>query len=165
MKWIGITGSWRNSSPELVRDLTREVESELANGNGIVTGGALGVDYIATELALESTPDGRSLKVILPTSLEIYAAHYRKRATEGVITIEQAEALIEQLERVNYLGALITLESTLVNEETYYLRNSAVVAASDEMLAFRVNESMGTQDTVEKARALGLPVRVFEYRV
>ena len=40
------------------------------------------------------------LKVILPTSLVTYAAHYRRRAAEGMISAQQAENLITQLEAV-----------------------------------------------------------------
>ena len=60
-----------------------EVATALAAGNSIVTGGALGTDYWATEVALDADP--ARLKVILPTSLVTYAAHYRMRTTEGII--------------------------------------------------------------------------------
>jgi hypothetical protein len=165
-KWVGVSGSWRATSSELEKDLRREVSKALANGRGIVTGGALRVDYEATELALEHYPDGSHIKVLLPTTLEVYAAHYRKRADEGVITHEQAEKLINQLERVNILGSLVVnTEYTEVNVDTYYLRNTDVVDASDELLAFLVNNSEGTQDTIDKAKAKGIPVKVFSYTV
>lgn len=166
MKWTGITGSWRKSCPELRADVNREVALVLQNGKGIVTGGALGVDYQATSLALEYAPDGSRLKVFLPTTLQIYAAHYRKRADEGVITVMQAEALIHQLEIVDHLDSLIVNpEQTEINETTYYLRNSAVMEASDELLAFQANASAGTQDTIDKAIQNGLPVKTFTYNV
>lgn len=166
MKWIGITGSWRQSCPALEQDLAREVRAELERGNGIVAGGALGVDYSATAIALDYAPDGSRIKVILPTSFETYVKHYRKRATEGVITPQMAENLIAQLEHVRERKALIVnAEQTEVNQETYYLRNTEVVKASDKMLAFQVNNSAGTQDTIDKARELGIPVRVFSYLV
>ena len=156
MKWIGISGSWRSTCPELERDLEREVTQLLDDGNGIVTGGALGVDYAATAISLEHYPDGSHTKVILPTSLEVYTAHYLKRAKEGVITLEQAQKLIHQLETLNNLGALTLGTYTEVHKDTYYERNTQVVNASDELLAFQVNGSEGTQDTIDKARALGL---------
>ena len=40
----------------------------------------------------------------------------------------------------------------VVNVTTYYLRNQDVVDVADELLAFQVNASSGTQDTVDKAR-------------
>ncbi|HMI09160.1 MAG TPA: hypothetical protein VK497_02055 [Candidatus Saccharimonadales bacterium] len=166
MKWIGITGSWRKSSPEMEADLKREVTAVLQNGAGIVAGGALGVDYLATELALIHAPDGSRLKIFLPTSLDMYIAHYRKRAKEGVITVDQSEALIQQLMTVDKLGSLISnLDQTEPNEKTYFLRNTEVINASDEILAFQINASAGTQDTIDKARQRGIPVEVFTYTV
>lgn len=166
MKWIGVTGSWRKSCPELEHDLVREVKAALQAGYGIVTGGALGVDSIATALALKFRPDGSQIRVILPTTLGIYAAHYQKRADEGVITSKQAEDLIKQLKAVNELGSLVvTHKQTKVNETTYYLRNTEVVNASDELLAFQVNQSAGTGDTVDKARHQGKPVKLFTYTI
>jgi hypothetical protein len=164
IKWVGVSGSWRNTSSELYDDLKREVTAVLEKGDGIVTGGALNVDYTATELALQHYPDGSHIKVLLPTTLEVYVAHYRKRADEGVITHEQAEKLIQQLTLVNKLGSLIVdTENQEVTKDTYYLRNTEVVNASDELLAFQVNDSAGTQDTIDKAHAKGIPVKVFQY--
>jgi len=49
----------------------------------------------------------------------------------------------------------------------YYERNSRAVEASDELIAFRVktkeSESLGTVDTVEKAKKKGIPVKLFSY--
>jgi hypothetical protein len=129
-----------------------------------VTGGALGVDYWATETALNI--DALRLKVILPTSLFTYAAHYRRRATEGVISAEQAEDLLKQLEAVAQAGGLLEHpeRAQIVDVTTYYLRNQDVVNVADELVAFQVNASGGTQDTVDRARLKGIPVTVFTYR-
>ena len=51
----------------------------------------------------------------------------------------------------------------VVNVTTYYLPNQDVVDAADELLAFQVNASAGTQDTVDKARMKGIPVAVFTF--
>jgi hypothetical protein len=130
-----------------------------------VTGGALGVDYWATETALGIDP--LRLKVILPTSLATYAAHYRARAAQRVISVEQADDLIRQLETVAQVGGLIEHPERpqVVDVTTYYLRNQDVVDVADELLAFQVNASGGTQDTVDKARLKGIPVLVFSYQV
>jgi hypothetical protein len=142
-----------------------EVAAALGAGKSIVTGGALGVDYWATEMALNIDP-GR-LKVILPTSLATYAAHYRWRAAEGVIPVQQAEDLIRQLETVARAGGLVEHPERpqVVDVTTYYLRNQDVVDAADELLAFQVNASRGTQDTVDRARQKGIPVEVFAYQL
>jgi hypothetical protein len=133
------------------------------SGGTIVTGGALGVDMIATQAVLGEPGGDRAIKVILPTPLAVYAAHYRMRAQEGVITTEVAEELVALLERLERGGALWCLEGTACTEETYYARNSAVLAHSDELYAFWVNGSDGTKDTIDKARALGMACTVWEY--
>ena len=135
----------------------------LAAGKSVVTGGALATDYWATEVALIIDP--ARLKVILPTSLVTYAAHYRRRAAEGVISARQAESLTRQLEAVAQAGGLVEHpeRAQIVNVTTYYLRNQDVVDAADELLAFQVNASAGTQDTVDKARMKGIPVAIFTF--
>jgi hypothetical protein len=166
MKWVGISGSWRAASQKLKEDVEQEVTRILNSRHGIVTGGALGVDYLATDIALKRFPDGSRIKVFLPTSLESYARHYRKRANEGVITTVQAEKLIKQLETLQKLHALTENPAvSIVNTDSYYRRNSAVVEASDTLVAFQVNNSAGTQDTIDKAKNKGIPTHVFRYSV
>lgn len=166
MKWIRISGSWRASCPELEKDVEREVNYILDSSNGIITGGALGVDYRATRVALRRFPNGNRIRVILPTSLDRYISHYQKRAVEGVITHLQADSLIAQLKAVQSLQALVeNIRVKQVDSDSYYARNGVVVNASDELLAFQVNGSAGTQDTIDKALQKGIPVHVFRYIV
>ncbi len=94
MKWTGISGSWRKTNELVEADVKRIVREIVIRGYGIVTGGALGVDYIATDEALKLNPSVTQIRVYLPTTLQIYSTHYRKRAAEGVITNEQAEMLM-----------------------------------------------------------------------
>lgn len=168
MKWIGISGGWRKTNSEVERDVRHSVIDVFLNGNGIVTGGALGVDYIATDEALRIDPYASRIKVFLPTSLDIYSEHYKKRAKERVITNDQAEMLISQLE---YLvkqnpGSLIENPyNKVVDKSSYYERNLEVVNASDELLAFHVNNTSGTKDTINKAKEKGIPVNVFRYKI
>lgn len=161
--WVGVSGSWRYALPGLREAVHKEVAAALAAGKSVVTGGALGTDYWATEVALGINP--ARLKVILPTSLVTYAAYYRRRAAEGVISARQAEDLIRQLEAVARAGGLVEHPERpqVVNVTTYSLRNQDVVDAADELLAFQVNASAGTQDTVDRARLKGIPVAVFTF--
>jgi hypothetical protein len=71
MTWVGVSGSWRYAPPGLSDAVHRKVAAALQAGKSIVTGGALGVDFWATETALDIDP--ARLKVILPTSLATYA--------------------------------------------------------------------------------------------
>jgi hypothetical protein len=167
VKWVGISGSWRATSPEIEKDVRKTARDIVLEGNGIVTGGALNVDYQATDEVL-SLQLPQQVKVFLPTSLATYAAHYRKRAEEGVITKEQAESLIAQLTTLreqNPEGIVENSDNTFVDTTTYYERNQAVVDASDELIAFQVNNSKGTQDTIDKAKEKGIPVTIHSYKV
>ena len=163
MHRVAISGSWKQSVPQIERDVRTTVDKVIAQGDGIVTGGALGVDFMATDEVLKSDFSRDQLKVILPTSLATYSAHYRKRAGEGVISSDQAETLIAQLEQVRERGTLVELDHAHVNQESYYLRNTAVLEAADSLAAFQLNHSTGTQDTIEKARARGMAVEPHEY--
>ena len=168
MKWIGISGSWRKTNSKVETDVRNLVREVIAKGDGIVTGGALGVDYFATDEVLKLNPSAKQIKVYLPTTLQIYATHYRKRAKEGVITRTQAEELISQLEKLaklNPSAVIVNRENKLVNTDTYYQRNMEVVNASDELVAFQVNGSQGTQDAINKAEQQGKKVKRFIYSI
>ena len=133
MKWIGISGSWRKTNNEIEEKLRAIVRETFEAGNGIVSGGALGVDYIATDEALKRNPNADRIKIFLPTTLEKYSEHYRKHAKLGTITNEQAEKLIAQLEKLKQAnpGSLIENPNTDFTEETkkkmYYERNSGEI--------------------------------------
>ncbi|MBI5126358.1 MAG: hypothetical protein HZA80_01165 [Candidatus Taylorbacteria bacterium] len=165
MKWIAISGTWQKVNQDVESDVRREVKNIIAKGDGIVIGGALGVDLFALNEALLNNA-GLRIKVCLPVRLPRYAEHYRMRAKEGVITLEQAEYLIEQLEKLYKLNPIAFIENstnTEINKDTYFERNTKIAELSDELLAFQVNKSEGTQDTIDKARGRGKPVKVFEY--
>lgn len=168
MKWVGISGSWRKINKQVENDVRTAVRTILSQNNGIVTGGALSVDYFATDETLKNNPSLDKLKIFLPTTLDIYAEHYRKRAKEGVITKQQAEHLTGQLNKVKSINSNALIENKtnkIVNKDTYFERNLDVVKASDELYAFQVNESPGVQDTIEKANEKRIPVKLFSYNI
>lgn len=167
MKWIGISGSWRKMNKELEKDVRKTIRKIITKGNGIVSGGALNVDYIATNEALKLNSSADKIKIFLPTTLKIYAAHYEKRAEQDVITKKQAKDLIIQLtklKKINPLSLIENKKNKIVDTETYYERNSEVVKASDELIAFYVSGSRGgTNDTIKKACKKGIPAKVHRY--
>ena len=167
MKWFAISGSWQYTTSDIERDVRVAVNAIMRRGDGIVTGGALGVDFIATVAALAHDPSAERIKIIIPTSLERYSAHYRARAGEGVITSEQAESLCGLLQDIKRRNsrALVELEYTKVDQQAYYDRNTKVLASADELLAFQVNGSLGTQDTIDKAAVQGMTIDVKRYEV
>jgi hypothetical protein len=166
--WFGISGSWRKTSDEIQKRVRAAVRTIYVANGGIVSGGALSVDYFATDEAMRLDPGTERIRVYLPVTLERYAAHYRKRAGEGVITSQQAEALIAQLtelRRRNPAALIGNTVNTVVDPRTYHERNTAVVNASDALVAFQVNGSEGVEDTVQKALAQGKPVFRIKYAV
>ena len=164
MKWTAIAGSWRQTNFDIKSKVREEVQSLLALGNGIVSGGALGMDFFATDEALQSGIDASRLKIIIPSTLEIYCAHYLQRASEGVITHEQAERLILQLETVRSMGCLIEGTAQIINKEAYFNRITQIIDLADKLVAFHVNNTEGTQDTINKARKKGIEVKVLTYK-
>lgn len=168
MKWIGISGTWQLTSKQVEDDVRREVKKVLDEGNGIITGGALGVDSFAMEEVIQNGMQKDRIKICLPVTFNLYSAHYRKRAEEGVITKEQAEKLIEMLEIIQSENSSSIIEDprfTICHKESYYARNGTIVDMSDELCAFQVNGSSGTQDTIEKAGLQGKEVKSFLYNI
>ncbi len=166
MKWIGISGTWQLTSKQVEEDVRREVKKILEEGDGIVTGGALGVDSFAMEEVVQNGMQKDRVKICLPVTLALYKAHYRKRADEDVITHEQAENLIQLLETIKNANKNVIIEDirfTVCDKESYYARNGTIVDISDELCAFQVNGSNGTQDTIEKAKSQGKEVRLYNY--
>ncbi|MEK7160419.1 MAG: hypothetical protein AAB724_00165 [Patescibacteria group bacterium] len=168
MKWVAISGTWRVTNRQVEGDVREAVRQILKNGNGIVTGGALGVDYFATDEAIICDPSCANLKIFLPVPIKLYFRHYRQRALEEVITFEQAENLILQLMWVrdaNHKAIIENKKNTIVDKTTYFERNQSVIDASDELYAFQVNNSEGVGDTINKAKAKGIPIKKFIYTV
>ena len=166
MKWVAISGSWRKTNEEVENDVRQAVREIIKRGDGIVTGGALNVDYFATDEALKVNPEAKQIKVCLPVTLDLFSAHYRKRADEGVITHQQAEELITQLtalKKVNPSALIENKKNTIVDKDTYYERNTKVMDLSNELYAFQVNDSEGVQNTVDKARDNGKFVKLKKY--
>jgi len=166
--WFGISGSWRKTNEEVEKSVREAVRKIIERGDGIISGGALNVDYFATDEAIKLNPACDRMKIFLPVALDLYAAHYRKRAVEGVITSEQAEALVAQLESLKAVNsdALIgNSQNTVVDPKTYFERNTEVVNASDALVGFQVNESEGVVDTVRKAIEQGKPVCLKKFTI
>jgi uncharacterized phage-like protein YoqJ len=166
MKWTAISGSWRANTKEIERDVREAVKEIVTRGDGIVTGGALGVDLFATDEVLSLDPKAEHIQVFLPATLERYTAHYQQRAEQGIITHAQADELIAQLTRLKSINPKALIEhssNTVIDTATYYERNTEVINHSDELLGFQVNDSKGTQDAIDKMLALEKPAKVRKY--
>lgn len=163
MKWILFTGTWRLRDSAVEEDVRSTARETLSRGDGIVTGGATGVDYFAIDEALRFDPTGSRLKVFLPTNLKNYIRDYRENWCKEPVTpqsIDDLELILQKLEatKPEHLNHLPF--DGEISQEHYNLRHNDEVAHSDEVYAFQVNNSSGTQGTIDKARAAGLPVAV-----
>lgn len=168
MKWIAITGNLRKTNEKVENDVRLLVREVLLMGNGIVIGGVLNVDYFVTDEVLRQDPLLEKLKIFLPTNFDDYVKDYQKRAKKGIISQEQAEHLIHQLEEVRKNNPHVLIENkknTIINQKTYFARNGEMISASDELYAFQVNTNEGTQDMVEKAEKKGIQITVYAYNI
>jgi hypothetical protein len=78
------------------------------------------------------------------------------------VTTDSIHALEVLLQKIHaaHPGALVEMPYELITQEHYNLRHDEEVKISDEVYAFQVNESTGTQDTIDKAKRSGLPITV-----
>jgi hypothetical protein len=160
MKWILFTGTWRLTNAEVEADVRSAAHEVLTRGDGIVTGGATGVDYFAMDEAMRLYPDASRLRVIIPANLKSYIYDYHTNwCTEPVTTesISDLEKLLLHIKKANS-EALTEMPYDIIAQDHYNLRHDEEVKISHEVYAFQVNESTGTQDTIDKAQRSGLPI-------
>lgn len=168
MKWVSIGGGWRKENKQLEEDVRKATREIMDSGNGMISGGALGVDYIATNEALKLDPTAKRIKIFLPATLEIYIQHYREKAKEGILTKKQAEDLAAQLNRIktnNPSSVIENKKNKIVNKNTYAERDSAIIELADEAISFHVNQSEATKENIKKIRQRGIPAKVFTYAI
>ena len=168
MKWVLITGSWRKTDQRVERDVRRVVREVLRAGKGVIVGGALGVDYVATDEAIKQDPECQRLRVFLPTPLPRFLRFLRWRAKQGVITTPQLASLKKQLKHVkkkNPKAFYITGRAFKLRQKHYYRRIQAQVEKADEVVAFWVNKSAGVGYAIEEAKKKGLPIKIFSYQI
>ncbi len=167
MKKVLFTGSWRYVRADIERDVRADVARVMEDGHHVIAGGALGVDQWAMDAAFHMDPTAARLSIVLPTSFDIYAAHLRRRVVEGATTSDRVEALIDLITRIQLArsSAIIPGPATVCTTETYYARNSVMNDMADMIYAYHVNDTAGTADQIDKARAKGIPVNVRTYHV
>ncbi len=168
MKWTGITGTWRFVNERVEEDVRRVVKSTMLDGGAIVAGGALGVDFIATDEALKYDTSGDRVKVILPVPLPLYNQHFQNMIKHrDSVTESQVSCLMSQFEEVRKRNPenLVELPNERVHRTTFHQRNAAIVDVSSNIVAFQVNNSTGTQNTINTAISLKKPVHIFSYSI
>jgi len=155
--WIGITGSWRNINQKVVDDVSEIVRYIVNHGLGIITGGALGVDYIATELSLIDGNPKKQLRVILPVKKYDYLKRLI-RVSGSEINRSQLEAISGQLTYINKNFSNVIFDESQFDSKSflefedyrtacYSFRNKLIAYACDGLIPFWVNDSKGVKDT------------------
>ncbi len=160
MKQIIFTGTWRTTNKEVEEDVRQAVRDVLNEGDAIITGGALGVDMFALDEAMKHNEALDRVQVIIPTKLEIYAQYLKQPILQGKITEEEFKKLTEMLISLKNKRpeSLIEMDFDDNTRMEYFARNQEEINRGDAVYAFQVNDSVGTQDTINKAIAKGLPI-------
>ena len=167
MKWLGVVGT-REVNDTIRRDIECFVGQKIAEGGGIVSGGATGADHEAARLAYECGLEAAWFQIFLPVKLELYCQALYDRAAVGKCRQDDAIATVALLRDIakHRPGVLrATTEFSKVNAESFHARNCQIVALADELVAFRVNYSPGTTFTIDQAQEKGIPVKVFDYTI
>lgn len=167
MEWLAVVGT-REVNDTIRRDIEQFVGQKIAEGSGIVSGGATGADHEAARLAYEHGLEAVRFQIFLPVKLELYCQALYDRAADGKCRQDDAVATVALLRDIarNRPGVIRdTTEFTEVNAESFHARNCQIVDLADELVAFRVNDSPGTTFTIDQAQAKGIPVKVFDYTI
>lgn len=160
MKWALFTGTWRLVNAEVERDVRAAVRKVFAEGSGVLTGGATGVDYFAMDEAFAIDPTCRKLRVIIPAYIEDYVKDCEQNWCQAPVTpeaIQKLAALLRKIREANP-ASLLEMPYRVIEQEHYDLRNLEEVTYANEVYAFQVNGSTGTQHTIDSAKAAGHPI-------
>jgi hypothetical protein len=111
-------------------------------------------------------PDCTRIRIFIPARLEHFISDYRKNWKHAPISdtdIDNLHYLLNLIKTRNPSAVFeVRKDSGDVSQNDYDLRHDEEVTFSDELYAFRVNDSTGTSDTIRKAEAAGLPVTIYK---
>ncbi len=162
MKWIIFTGTWRLTNKEVENDVRQAARRVFEQGDGLVTGGATGVDYFAMDEFVKLNPECTRIRIFIPARLHHFIADYRKNWKHAPIDendINNLEHLLRLVIARNPSAVFeVRKDAGDITQDEYDIRHNEEVTFSDEVYAFQVNNSAGTSDTITKARAAGLPI-------
>jgi len=161
MEWYCISGSWRRTNNQVKTDVEARTDKILKEGNGVILGGALGVDQIATQFILDNGDPKNQLQIFLPIELGAYCEHFFTSQEEYRITRDQAEDITRQIFRVRKVAPHTIHDQTpftQANQDSYYTRITKQIKACEGLYAFRVNNSAGAGFAIKEAKRLEKPV-------
>lgn len=162
MKWVIITGTWRLTTNKVEKDVRETVRKIVSEGNGIVTGGATGVDFFAMDEYLKIDPSCKNIRTFIPARLDHYISDYHKNWCHEPVThedIDNLQKLLINLKLANP-GSFFEARKSQgdILQTDYDERHDEEVAFSDSLYSFRVNMSSGTSDTINKAEKAGIEI-------
>ncbi len=167
MKWLGVVGT-REVNDTIRHDIEQFIGQKIAEGGGIVSGGATGADHEAARLAYEHGLETARFRIFLPVKLELYCQALYDRAADGKCRQDDVIATVALLRDIAKHRPGVLRDATDFNEvnaDSFHARNCQIVDLADELVAFRINYSPGTTFTIDQAQAKGIPVKVFDYTV
>jgi hypothetical protein len=149
------------TNKEVEEDVRQAVRDCIVRGDGIVTGGGTGVDYFCIDECVKNNYLNK-LRVFIPAPLEAYITDYHTNWCHDPVTshdVDLLEKVLKELQVKNPSGLLeMKHEGGDITQDHYDLRHNEEVMFSDEVYAFQVNNSTGTQDTINKAKQAGLTI-------
>ncbi len=161
MKWVIFTGTWRLTNKEVEEDVRHAVREVLSRGDGIVTGGATGVDFFCMDEVLKLNPECTKLRIFIPAPLDLFIKDYRKNWCTSPITEKDIDNIEKVLVHIKATNPAIILEAQHndddITQDDYDLCHIREVDFSDEVYAFQVNNSAGTQNLMDKAAKVNVP--------
>lgn len=162
MKWIIFTGTAAHTNDEVEHDVRKKTRQVLRKGWGIITGGAVGVDYFCMDEVYKQNKL-ENLRVILPVKLEQYARDYLLYKAD-VVKPELGKSVMKLMKAIKKKSPASIMEMKLkkVNLETLLERDTEEVKYGNEVYAFHVNKSIGTQDTIDKAKEMGVKIGFYK---
>lgn len=165
MKRVAILGSWKSIQTDIADDVVQFTRQIIQRGDKIMTGGSPGVDYFVAEESLKWDLQAQKIEIVLPAPLEIYKSHILKSAVRNVITIEEADKLVHQLQslRLKNKAALKAMKVKEFNNDSLLTRNIAVADSVDQLIIFQINDSADVEAAIVHARKKDIPMRIFHY--
>ena len=162
MKWIIFSGTWRLTDSKIEQDVRQATREVVTRGDGIVTGGATGVDYFCMDEYLKMDPECKRIRIFIPAKLKHFINDYRKNWCHNPVSqedIDKIEKVLLKIQEANPAALFeVKKESGDITQYDYNMRHDEEVTFSDEVYAFQVNDSYGTQDTIDKAVHSGLKI-------
>ncbi len=165
MKRVAILGSWKSIQIDIADDVRKFTRHIIQRGDSIMTGGGPGVEYIVTDEVLKEDTTAEHLEIILAAPFEIYKSHILRSALRNVITKEESDSLIRQLQGIRLKNKTVIKAMNVkeFNNDALTIRNKAVADIADEIIIFQIDDSADVESAIESARKREIPVKVMRY--